>query len=204
MRKALFFLLALTPAWALAQMEELENPGTVSAVQERAFRMNHELALGLGLLPLDAFYKGVTAQVGYTYHFTDHFGWQVGRGAYSYSLKTGLRSQLERDFGVLPTVFDEVEWLVGSDVLWSPLYGKTTFMNRSVLHGEFLGLLGGTVFKFNTGFKPAVNVGVGGRLYANRHVSFRLEVTNNVVLSTKPFLVPTIQLQAALNFGATE
>ena len=31
-----------------AQLEDLENPGTATAVQDRAFRMNHELTLGRG------------------------------------------------------------------------------------------------------------------------------------------------------------
>ncbi|MFZ5468630.1 MAG: outer membrane beta-barrel domain-containing protein [Myxococcota bacterium] len=204
MRAVLVGLAVLAPTLATAQVEELENPGTVAAVQERAFRMSHELTLGLGSLPLDAFYKGFYGQVSYTYHFTDSFAWQVGRGAYSYNLNTGLREQLERDFGVLPTAFDEVQYMVGSDLFWSPMYGKTAFLNKSVLHfsAHFIG--GATVFKFTNAFRPAVNVGLGARLFQNRYVSYRLDLTNNLVLSERPFNVLTIQLLAALNFGATE
>src|SRR5262245_13205759 len=115
MRRAVWLLL-LTPSLAFAQYEELENPGTIAAVQERAYRMNHELSLALGVLPLDAFYKGVYGQVSYTYHFTDAFAWQVGRGAYSHSLNTGLRNELENGFGVSPTRFDEVQYFIGSDL----------------------------------------------------------------------------------------
>src|SRR5687767_13524288 len=102
MRKtpAVAFVMLLSSAQAFAQAEELENPGRVSAVQERLFRMNQELSLGVGTLPLDAFYKGFGPQVTYTFHFSDTFAWQVGRGMYSYPAYTGLRQQLERDFGV--------------------------------------------------------------------------------------------------------
>ncbi len=194
----------LLPALAAAQVEELENPGTISAVQERAYRMNHELTLGVGTLPLDAFYKGFFAQVGYTIHFSDSFAWQVGRGAYSYNLDTGLRQQLERDFGVLPTEFDQVQYMVGSDLIWSPFYGKATFLNRSVSHFETYFILGATAFKFATGFKPAVNFGVGARLFRSAHLSYRLDITDNVVISSKPFNVLALQLAVAINFGATE
>lgn len=174
--------------------------------------MNHELTLGVGVLPLDAFYKGYIAQVGYTAHFSDHFAWQVGRGAYSYNVDTSLRSQLQRDFNVLPTKFDKVEWLVGSDLVWSPIYGKTAFMNKSVSHFEVFVLAGGSIIKLAssdssgaTPFRPAVNVGVGARLFGSKHISYRLDFTDNVVISTdKIFNVPTIQLAAAINFGATE
>ncbi|HEX9507892.1 MAG TPA: outer membrane beta-barrel domain-containing protein, partial [Myxococcales bacterium] len=116
--RTLLLTLWMFPSLALAQTEELENPGTVSAVQDRQYRMNHELSFGVGVLPIDAFYKGLLAQLGYTYHFSDRFAWQVGRGAYSYDVDTGLKAQLQRDFGVLPTAFDQVQWMVGSDLIW--------------------------------------------------------------------------------------
>ncbi len=208
MYRVILLAALVAPAAALAQTEELENPGSVAAVQERAYRMHHELTLGLGVLPLDAFYKGLYAQVGYAYHFTDHFGWQIGRGAYSYAAKTGLREQLERDFAVLPTAFDEVQFFVGSDLLWKPFYGKLSFLNRWVLHGELYFLLGATVFKFTNAFRPGVNLGGGGRLFVSKAVSFRLEVTNNIVLplggATSLLNVMTMTLGLSLNFGGTE
>jgi outer membrane beta-barrel protein len=197
----------VVPALSFAQSEELENPGTVLAVQDRAYRMNHELTLGIGVMPIDAFYKGIYAQVAYTFHFTDTFAWQVGRGAYSYNINTGLRNQLERDFGVLPTAFDEVQFMVGSDLIWTPIYGKTSWMNRSVAHFEAYLILGGSVLKLTSAFRPAVNAGIGARLFHTKHISYRLDITNNfvVVPNRGAFLnVMTVQLMAALNFGATE
>ena len=211
MRYALLLLLSLVPGLALAQAEALENPGTTSAVQDRLYQMNHELTLGIGVLPADAFYKGYFAGVGYTYHFTDNFSWQVGRGAYSYNVKTSLRQQLERDFGVAPTATafeDEVQWMVGSDVMWSPFYGKTSILNSKVIHFEAFLLGGATVFKLNRegGFRPGANVGLGLRVFRNNHISFRLDVTNNVVWAgaSRIINIPTIQLATAFNFGATE
>jgi outer membrane beta-barrel protein len=210
-RYALLLLLSLAPGLAFAQAEALENPGTTSAVQDRLYQMNHELMLGLGVLPADAFYKGYYAGLSYTYHFSDHFAWQVGRGGYSYNVKTSLRRQLERDFGVAPTntaFEDEVEWMVGSDIMWSPFYGKTSVLNAKVLHFEAFLLGGATVFKLNRdgGFRPAANVGLGLRVFRNDTISFRLDVTNNVVFAgaSRIINIPTIQLATALNFGATE
>ncbi|WP_224370241.1 outer membrane beta-barrel domain-containing protein [Hyalangium versicolor] len=212
MRYALLLLLSLAPGLALAQAEVLENPGTTSAVQDRLYQMNHELTLGIGALPADAFYKGYIAALSYTYHFSDNFAWQVGRGAYSYNVETSLRRQLERDFGVAPTSSaheDEVQWMVGSDIVWSPIYGKTSILNSKVLHFEAFLLGGATVFKLNReggGFRPAANVGVGMRVFKSNHISFRLDVTNNVLFAAPSRIinVPTVQLATAFNFGATE
>jgi outer membrane beta-barrel protein len=211
-RYALLLLSSLLlPGMARAQAEALENPGTVSAVQERLYRMNHELSLGVGVLPADAFYKGLLGSVGYTYHFTDSFAWQVGRGSYSYNLKTSLREQLERDFDASPTssAFEEqVQWMVGSDLMWSPIYGKMAVSNRKVVHFSAYLLGGGTVMKLQRadGFRPAINLGLGVRVFSSQNLSFRFDVTNNAVFvgATRIIQVPTLQLSTAFNFGATE
>jgi outer membrane beta-barrel protein len=200
---------ALLPAVALAQAEELENPGKVAAVQERLFRMNQELSLGIGTLPLDAFTKGIGPQVTYTFHFSDSFAWQIGRGMYSYPAATGLRQQLERDFGVLPTAFPVVQWMAGSDLIWSPIYGKTSFLNQSVLHFEAYALIGGSLIKTNLAFRPALDLGVGVRLFSSKFISYRLDFTDNVCVPlnfpvTEILQVPTIVLSVALNFGSPE
>ncbi|AGC42683.1 outer membrane beta-barrel domain-containing protein [Myxococcus stipitatus] len=211
MRYALLILLFLVPGLARAQAEALENPGAVSAIQERLYRMHHELYLGVGVLPADAFYKGLVGSVSYTYHFSDTFAWQVGRGTYSYNIQTSLRRQLERDFDVAPTASafeDQVQWMVGSDLVWSPLYGKTAVLNSSVVHFEASLLVGGTVVKIDRadGFRPAVNLGVGVRMFSGKTLSFRLDVTNNVVFAgaSRIINVPVVQLGTAFNFGATE
>ena len=209
MLRALIGLCLLVSAGSFAQTQDLENPGTVSAVQDRAYRMQHELDLSVGVLPLDAFYKGLYAQVSYTAHFSDTFAWQVGRAAYTYAAKTGLREQLERDFGVLPTAFEEVQFFFGSDIIWKPFYGKVSVMNKSVVHAEVFLMLGATLFKFTNAFRPGVNLGGGVRIFLSRWVSFRLDVTDNVVIpvgggSTNFTNVMTMTLSLGINFGATE
>ena len=191
----------LVASAAAAQVEELENPGSVSAIQARAYRMGSEVTLGIGFLPLDAFNKQVYAQVEFVYHFTDLFAWAVGRGAYGYTWATGLEAQLEREYGVKPTTLDKVQFFVGSDLILKPLYGKIAVLNRLVLHFEAYVLLGVTIFKYTNAFRVALNPGAGLRLFQNKYVSYRLEVTNNVILKEKPEQVLTLNLMLALNFG---
>lgn len=215
MGKTIGMLLAvglLAPVAALAQ--ELEAPGSVSAVQERWFRLQHEIDLSVGVLPLDPFSKGLYAQAGYTVHFTDAFAWQVVRGAYVYSAKTDLRTQLERDFGILPNAFEEILFFAGTDLMWTPLYGKLSVLNRWMVHGELFLMAGATVFKFTNdpglfSLRPGVSVGGGARIFVTQYFSVRLDVTDNVVVpigakATGIGNVVTITLNLAFNFGATE
>jgi len=203
-RKALCLVVWLSSFAALAQYEDIQNPGTVSAVQERLFRMRHELTLGIGVLPSDAFYKGLSINLSYTAHFTDSFAWQVGRGFYSINFPTGLTTQLEQSFGAKPTDFDEVQYGVGSSVVWTPLYGKMSFLNNTVTHFTFFGSAGASVLHLSrAGFRPSITLGLGMRLFANKAFSFRLELLDDIVVAPdRAFLnVLSIQLSVSLNMG---
>jgi outer membrane beta-barrel protein len=201
--RLLIALLSLGPATAFAQTEELENPGSVSAVQMRPYRMASEINLAVGLLPLDAFNKTVYGQVSFVYHFTDGFAWEVGRGSYGYNWDTGLKAQLERDYGVLPTAIDLVQFFVGSDLMFTPFFGKTAVLNKAVLFYEAYLLVGATVYKYTSAFRPAVNIGGGVRLFQSKYVSFRLEATDDIVITSKPYNVMAVNLMLCLNFGSS-
>ncbi len=184
--------------------DSIDGPEVVVAVQERDFRMKHELTLGLGVLPLDSYYKGIAAQLGYTHHFSDRFAWQIGRGLYSYNVPTSLRSQLEERWGAEPDAFSQVQWLVGSDLMWTPFYGKTAGLNRSLFYFEAFLLGGGSLARMSDGFAPGAHVGVGARVFTGDRVSFRLDASDHVLAWEGVTHVPTVQLSAAFNFGGTE
>ncbi len=211
--RALVCLFALLASRSLAQ--DPEEFGGVTAVQERAYRMMHEIDVSVGVLPLDPFSKGLYAQGSYTAHFTDFFAWQVARGGYAYTVKTSLRSQLERDFGVLPPAFEEIQFFVGSDALFKPFYGKLSVVDKWDLHFEVFFIVGVTVFKFNVpdvalgrAFRPGVNLGLGGRLFLSKVLSLRLDVTDNVVIplgaGQNISNVMAMTLSLGINIGATE
>lgn len=205
--RALAGLLALsaTVAWSQEQAEEV---GTSAAIQERAYKMQHEIGLAVGTLPIDPFSKGLFAQGSYTIHFSDVFAWQVARGAYSYTVKTSLRDQLERDFGIPFTAFEEVQFFVGTDILLKPIYGKLSVGSAWVIHAELFAILGASLFKLTNALRPGVNVGVGGRVFLSKAFSLRLDVTDNVVIplgaGQNLSNVMTVSLALALNIGATE
>src|SRR5579871_3025931 len=93
------FTLGLTlalcaPAYAGDEADEVAT----YAVQRRLFREGLELNAGLGFLPLNAFFKGFTAEGSVTYHFTTTWAWEIAQGAYVFAqTNTGLESQLQNN-----------------------------------------------------------------------------------------------------------
>ena len=67
-------LLATLVATALAaptaaRAADTGGDAPIYAVQNRAFHLRHEFHLGVGVLPINAFTKGITLGGGYTFHF---------------------------------------------------------------------------------------------------------------------------------------
>jgi outer membrane beta-barrel protein len=198
MRRLVSLLLVSVSAPAFA---DADAPGVVHVVQDRYFHLQKEVSFGAELLPLDAFYKGYGVRAAYAYHFNDHFAWQVVRAAYSFDVDTSLKTQLLRDFGVTPTLFDQVQWSAGSDLLFSPLYGKSSLMNTSVLYWETFATLGGSVIRTSQRFMPGARLGIGFRLFATKTLSGRIEVSDDVAYAKGIVNVLTVALSTAVNFG---
>lgn len=198
MRTLVLTLALLSPLAALA---DDEAPAAVKVVQRRQYQLKHELAVTAGFLPLDAFYKGLTVNASYTYHFFDFLAWRVGRFAWSGNFSTGLRRQLEREFGVQTTEFQEVKWFLGSDVVVSPFYGKVALFNALVVHLQLYLLLGGDAVSLNGNVKGGLNLGGGIRFFLSQYFSLKVEAQNHFVFGNAPQSVVDLQLGLAVSLG---
>lgn len=179
---------ALGAPW-LAQADELEEGGQLYAIQNRKHLVSHEFAIGVGTVPLDAFYKGVTFAGSYTFHFDDELAWEILGGAYSLNVKTSLREDLEQNFGVQPTEFPELRLLFNSNFVWKPLYGKMVFRNSSLLYAELFLTAGPAVASYVNveNLFIGLNAGLGARLYLSRAFAIRADVRWYEIVNTGDF-----------------
>lgn len=163
-----------------------EETDKLPAVQNRLYHNEHELMAGIGVLPVDPFYKGVVFCGGYTWHLSDLWGIE-GRFSYLKNLKTFTRDQLEAS-GVPPTVFAEILYYGEAGAVFKPIYGKLSFMNKTLVYGELYLSLTGVVARLDGGpatdDEPqgkAARLGFGGapgfgiRGYLSQRLSLRFD-----------------------------
>lgn len=196
------FLLALALLGGAAHRAAADE--TPYVVQERLYAMRHEIAITGGVLPLDAFYKGITVGGGYTIHFADAFAWEVAHFDYSFHVETDLAGELKSNFGVQPTAFDRIRYFALSSFVFKPLYGKWSLLNRAVLRDEvFLTVSGGMLKLVDTPadrFQPVVGGGVGVRIFVTDWLSVRVDVRDFVYFDgTEATNVLHITLGPSLN-----
>lgn len=194
-RRALL-LLALLPSLSFAQELTEDSIGKATlAVQNRKHLSTHELGVTVGVLPLDAFTKGLTLGAGYTIHFDETYAWEVVQGVYSLPIDTPLRADLEA-LDVRPTPFEVVQAFVTSSVVFKPIYWKGAWMNGSVLYGEMFLVAGGGAGMLTRSIRPAVDAGIGFRFYASENVSFRLDIRDVAFFTTTD-----VQNELWISFG---
>jgi len=174
---------------AAAQETGFGEGGKVYAVQKKDYQLKNELYGAIGVLPMDAFYKGVTIGGGYTYHFSHHFGWEVFQFLYSNNVDTGLKGDLQDIFAVEPSAFREVKVLANSNIVFVPLYGKMSWLNRKVVQTELYLTAGPGVAQYRDYVRQgaegyaeeskyyfSANFGMGVRLFFNKRFSCRLDL----------------------------
>jgi len=188
-------LLVASPAVAWA---EDQDDADSYAIQNRKFRMKHEINIAGGILPVNAFTKGITVGGGYTFHFTDAFAWEIVQFNYAFGVDTDLRKELLDNFQVQPTQIESINYFGSSNFVWKPFYGKFAAMNRGVVHVELAFLIGPTVARFlNPGaFRVGGDVGAILHIHIVDHLSVRLDA--RYMLYVRP---PSVTSEASITLG---
>jgi outer membrane beta-barrel protein len=163
----------------------------VFAVQERVFDRHHEIGLSLGYIPDDNFFNAYPVGIGYTYHFNPYLAWEVVRAQDMYTQEKDIKKKLEKDFGVTPEVFLQPKYMVHSNIIIKPLYGKEALWNKGIINHESYLIFGGGMInyekKYSDGTKdsesdPSICVGAGTRYFINRNLCTTLEIRDLVNL----------------------
>jgi outer membrane beta-barrel protein len=198
--------MALAPMTAAGapkkQVEDEQGPKTL-AVQNRMHTARHEFGVWVGLLPMDAFTKGLTFTGAYTLHFNDLLAWEIAQFTYSIGIDTRLADELAnlpQPLGATP--FEVVRYYATSSFMIKPVYGKLAVFNRGLIYQEMFFVVGGGYGRLSITHRPVIDFGVGFRTYAGQHLSFRLDVRDYMYL-TKDDVENEIwiALGIALSFG---
>lgn len=195
----------LAPALGFAQDEDLQS-GKVIAVQDRPFRLAHEFTVSAGALPMDAFYTGLSLGGSYTLHLSELVSWEAISLHYSSNLDKGLDNELLERWSVEDTDEAEIQYVASSHVLFTPLYGKLTMMNQSIVSvSTYLSVGGGAMHYQGEGFRPHFSIGPGLRFLFGQVVSARLDARSMIApdfLGGADYILH-VTGSLSFNFGAT-
>lgn len=144
-------------------------------VQNRRPVDRYEWTIAAGLLPLDAFKKGITAGGALTIHYSPLWAWEALSLAYSFEYQTALEDEL-RAFKLQATPFERVRTFAVSNVMFKPLYWKGAWLNESMAYGELFFVAGGGYGLLSQTSRPAVDGGLGVKLLHENGLASRLDI----------------------------
>jgi len=160
-----------------ARADEFEEGGVLYAIQPRHQVVGHEFTLGMGTVPLDAFYKGLTGTFAYSYHFTSTWAWEIVSFTYSANFWTNRKDELEQNWKVKPVNISKLNYMGDSDLIFKPLAGKFAVFNRKLIYGEVFFAVGPAIAKYTVpGAYFGGNVGMGFRIRLSKFFSTRLDM----------------------------
>jgi outer membrane beta-barrel protein len=154
------------------------------AIQNRRFQLDHELTVSGGVLPVDAYYKGVTATGSYTIHFSPSWAWEVAQVTWAYNVQTDLMRKLIQVSNAQggrnsPAGIPAIQWIAATHLVVKPLYGKQALFNTQVLHleaylqaGPAVVVMTGAERKYDLG----VDIGGGLRFWLTEGLSTRFDL----------------------------
>jgi outer membrane beta-barrel protein len=156
------------------------------AVQSRMFRLGGELAVAGGILPMNAFNKGLTVGGSFTYHFNNILAWEIINASYIYKqLDTGLKTELVENFNAQPTDLAALDLLFSSSLVLKPFYGKLALFNRRVIHMELSVPLGAVMGRYTNpqAYLFGPTTGLLFHVFLSPHASVRFDARENVLIN---------------------
>jgi outer membrane beta-barrel protein len=162
---------------------EADNQESVFAIQNRIFFYHHELSLDIGYIPDDEFHYSYPLGLNYTYNFNDNWAWDL-RGSYVYNSERDLRQDLLNNYGAIATDFDKLEYIAHSHLLFKPIYGKDSYLNKSVFNHEAYVFIGGGMVSYIREYHDkksdpetasSLSMGAGIKFFLNEHYCLNFE-----------------------------
>ncbi len=93
-----------------------------------------ELSPVLGIIPFDSVVSHFLAGGRLTWHLSDHFGWEILDVTLALPSVTDYARNLVKNDGISNLQANKLRLILGTNLLYSPMYGKFRFIGNSILH----------------------------------------------------------------------
>lgn len=152
----------------------------VVVVENRQYQPASDFGIHIGVLPMDAFYKALSLGFNYDRVVDSAWTWEVVNFQGAFKQDTGLKSDLINNFSVKPTgILDYVKNYGTTSAVYTPIYGKNLFFNKSIVHSELGFLLGAGVINFNSGDSAPI-FGTGAQLRFFKSQTFSIKFDSRI------------------------
>lgn len=175
-----FFLGGICQAQQSTNKSDAYDLPEIVVVENRQYQPISDFGIHIGVLPMDAFYKALSLGFNYDRVINSAWTWEVVNFQAAFKQDTSLKSDLINDFSVKPTgILDYVKNYGMTSAVYTPIYGKNLFFNKSIVHSELGFLFGAGVINFNSGDSAPI-VGTGAQLRFFKSQTFSIKFDSRI------------------------
>jgi outer membrane beta-barrel protein len=178
-----------------------------------------EAEVNAGVLPYDSTLTTYTAGARLAWHLSDHFGWEIADAAVAFPTVNSFTTNLVSAEGLSNLQTVQLRAYVGTNFLWSPIYGKVRFIGSSVVFFDVYTVAGfgaaktdtlmfGTATKggavsqstVHSGIDPMMTLGFGFKFFINNAMGLVVDLRDYLVYA--PFYgIVALRSNYAVNVG---
>lgn len=124
-------------------------------------------------------------KLNFGYHFTENFALELNTLFLS-SSEREVAKEIRENNNLQPEQFIYTKSYLGADLLWTPIYGKITFLNKKIIPYEMYLSGGGGTSNTNSVEKnvPTIHFGTGQVFTITKSMAFRWDYSLNIFQAT--------------------
>lgn len=124
-------------------------------------------------------------KLNFGYHFTENFGLELNTLFLSNSERE-VAKEIRENNNLQPEQFIYTKSYMGADLLWTPIYGKITLLNKKIIPYEMYFSGGGGTSNTNSVEKnvPTFHLGTGQVFTITKSMAFRWDYSLNIFQAT--------------------
>ena len=202
--RAIFFLLFVTLNLQASKSTETQNnvERSINAVvRNKYFYKTNKIELSgtAGAMPLDSVVNHLLVGGRATWHFSDHFGWEIAHiQVASSSISANIKEIVNPPNSLSNVQFSQINLLATSNILLSPIYGKIRFFGNQVLYFDIYSVLGFGVANTKTiklsspgpvestvrqGLDPVFDFGLGVKIFTGDALAILIDLRDYVTFT---------------------
>ncbi len=160
----------------LTDLNKLSPFSEISVIQKKFLPKTERFQLyaGGGTTTNSPWFLNMGLKVNLGYHFTESFGVELS-GLFLSNSEREVAKEIRDNNLLQPEKFINTKSYVGVDLIWAPIYGKLTMLNKRIIPFDMYFSAGGGTSSTNSqeGSVPTLHVGVGQIFAINKSMAFR-------------------------------
>jgi len=163
------------------KMEKEKNMDAINVIQKKIIQNKNKIELfpAFGMSVNDQFIQSFSFSGGLGFHLQETFSIELFGGYIPKPYYKDAARDLPRDANLMPEL-SAIKYFADLNFLWSPISGKFSFLDWTILYFEFYLTTGAGYIETTNSSTISANIGIGQKYYLSSWLAFRFEIKDHI------------------------